>query len=65
MKRISITKEHMSQGTCWGTVASVELTGNVSLVLILHTGDRARVSTQARHYFSMYIIITDQHQYLM
>ena len=43
-------------------VAFVALVAGVSLVSILQAGDWARVSMPARHYFSPYITIMDQHQ---
>ena len=38
------------------------LAAGVSLVHILQAGDWDRVSIPARHYFSIYITTTDQHQ---
>ena len=45
-----------------GAAASAALMAGVFLVSILQAGDWARVSTQARHYFSIYITTMDQHQ---
>ena len=61
-KVLCVAKAHMSLGSIWGAAASVALAAGVSLVSILQAGDWARVSTQARHYFSPYITTVDQHQ---
>ena len=45
-----------------GAAVSVALVAGISLVSILQAGDRARVSTPARHYFSTYITTMDWHQ---
>ena len=42
--------------------ASVALVAGLSLFFILQASDWARVSTPARHYFSTYITMMDQHQ---
>ena len=52
----SIAKAHMSLGTVW---VAVSLVAGVSLMSILQAGDLTRVSTPARYYFSVYIIITN------
>ena len=46
---------HRSLGTLQGAATSATLVAGVSLVSILQTGDWARLSTQARQYFSAYI----------
>ena len=61
-KVLCIAKAHMSPGSLWGVAASAALAASVSLVTILQSGDWTRVSTPARHYFSTYITIMDQHQ---
>ena len=50
-----------SLGTLWGATVSSAFVDGISLVSILQADDWARVSTQAKHYFSTYIIIMDQH----
>ena len=57
-KVLCVARAHMSLGAA----ASAALAAGISLVSILHAGDWAKVSTPARHYFSMYITATDQYQ---
>ena len=52
----------MSLGSLQGVAASAALAAGVSLVTILQAGDWTRVSTPARHFFSTYITMMDQHQ---
>ena len=52
----------MSLGTLHDDTVSAALAAGVSLVSILQVGDWARVYTAARHYFSTYIITTNQCQ---
>ena len=52
----------MSLGSLWGVAASAALAAGVSLVTILQAGDWPRVFMPARHYFSTYITMMDQHQ---
>ena len=52
----------MSLDNPQGAAASAALVAGVSLVSTLLTGDRARVSTPARHYVSPYFTTTEQHQ---
>ena len=52
----------MSLGSLQGAVASALLAADVFLVSILQTGDWARGSMTARHYFSTYITTMDWHQ---
>ena len=52
----------MSPGSPWRTTASADVVTGVSMVSTLQAGDWAKVSTQARHYFSPYITPTGQHQ---
>ena len=61
-KVLCVAKAHMSLGSLWGAAASAALVAGVSLVSILQTGDWAKVSTPARHYFSPYIPTTYWHQ---
>ena len=49
----------MSPGSLWWAAASAALVAGVSLVSILQAGDRARVSTPARHYFPPYNTTVD------
>ena len=58
-KVLCVAKAHMSPGSLQGTAA---LAAGVSLVSILQTGDWARVSMPAGHYFSTCITTMDQHQ---
>ena len=51
-KVLCVAKVHLSPGSLWQAAA---LAAGVSLVSILQAGDWARVSTPARHYFSLYI----------
>ena len=52
----------MSLGSLQGAAASAALVAGISVVSILQAGDWAKVSTQARHYFSPYITTMDWHQ---
>ena len=61
-KVLGVAKAHMSLGCLWGVAASAAIAADVTLVSILQAGDWTRVSTPARHYFSMYITTTDWHQ---
>ena len=47
----------MSLGSLLGTAASAALVAGVSLVSILHAGDWAKVSTPARHYFPLKLLL--------
>ena len=49
--------KHMSPGSLWGATASAALAAGVSLVSILQAGDWARVSTLARHYFLLTLLL--------
>ena len=52
----------MSPGSLKWDAPSAALVADVSLVSTLQTGDWARVSSLARHYFSPYITTVNQHQ---
>ena len=54
-----------SVGTVRGTAESVAWAPGISLVSILHMGDRARVSTSACHYFSPRIPTRERNQHLV
>ena len=47
----------MSPGSLWGATASAAFVAGASLVSILQAGDWARVSTPARHYFSLTLLL--------
>ena len=51
-KVLSVAEAHNSPGTLLSTAVSMAFASGVSLMSILQTGDLARVSTPARHYFS-------------
>ena len=61
-KVLCVAKAHMSLGSIQEVAASAALAAGVFLVTILQAGDWAKVSTQARHYFSTYITTTHWHQ---
>ena len=61
-KVLCIARVHMSLGAVKSAVTSAALVAGVSLVYIWQSGDWARVSTPARHYFSIYIMTTEWHQ---
>ena len=61
-KVLGVAKAHVSLGSLQGVAASAALVAGVSMVTILQAGDWTRVSMPARHYFSTYITMTDQHQ---
>ena len=50
-KVLCVAKAHMSLGSVQGVAA---LAADVSLVSILQAGDWAKVSTPARHYFTLH-----------
>ena len=60
-RALVIAKTHMSLGTLQGGAVSSAFVAGISLVSILQAGNFASISTTAIHYFSTYIITTDQH----
>ena len=61
-KVLCVAKAHMSPGSLQGAAAFAALAAGVSLVSILQTGDWARVSTVARHYFPLTLLTMNWHQ---
>ena len=56
-KVLCIVKAHISPGSLQGAAASADLVAGVSLVSILQVGDWARISTLARHYFPLTLLL--------
>ena len=56
-KVLCVAKAHMSPGSPQGAAASATLMASVSLVSILQAGDWARVSSLARHYFPLTLLL--------
>ena len=59
---LCVARAHMSLGTLWGAAASAALVAGVSLISVMHAGDRANVSTPARHYFPPTLLLLDWYQ---
>ena len=55
----SLAKAHMSLGTHSDAAVSAPLVAVVSLVSILQAGDWSRVSSLARHHFSVHLATTE------